>query len=86
MFPNAAIKLEVKYHDEWYVLIHSIQYYLDRYGKGYINDWDGNSVKIDEDNGYILAPQIGAGKLENDHSFTGITIGQSFDKKESKEV
>ena len=86
MYPNAAIKLEVKYHDEWYVLIHSIQYYLDRYGKGYINDWDGNSVKIDEDNGYILAPQIGAGKLNDDHSFTGITIGQSFDKKESKEV
>lgn len=82
---NAAIKLTVKYDDKIYILIHSIQYYLDRYGKGYINDWDGNSVKIDNNNNYILAPQIGAGKLGTDHSFTGITMGMSFEKKEGSD-
>ena len=82
---NAAIKLTVEYNDKIFILIHSIQYYLDRYGKGYINDWDGNSIKIDNDNNYILAPQIGAGELGDDHSFTGITIGKSFDKGSSKE-
>lgn len=82
---NAAIKLTVEYNDKIFILIHSIQYYLDRYGKGYINDWDGNSIKIDNDNNYILAPQIGAGELGEDHSFTGITIGKSFDKGSNKE-
>lgn len=82
---NAAIKLTVEYNNKIFILIHSIQYYLDRYGKGYINDWDGNSIKIDNDNNYILAPQIGAGELGEDHSFTGITIGKSFDKGSNKE-
>lgn len=82
---NAAIKLTVTYDSKTFILIHSIQYYLDRYGKGYINDWDGNSVKIDNNNNYILAPQIGAGKLGTDHSFTGITMGMSFEKKEGSD-
>jgi hypothetical protein len=35
---------------------------LNRYGHAALNDWDGNSIKIDEESGdIILAPQVGAG-------------------------
>ena len=50
---------------------------LNRYGNAAINGWDGNSVSIDKDgNGVILAPQVGAGKKEDDNSFTGILMGE----------
>ena len=57
-----------------YIPIHML---LNRYGNAAINGWDGNSVSIDKDgNNVILAPQVGAGKKENDNSFTGIVMGQ----------
>lgn len=50
---------------------------LNRYGNAAINGWDGNSISIDKDgNGVILAPQVGAGKKENDNSFTGVLMGE----------
>ena len=49
--------------------------YLDRYSNTLINGWDGNSVSIDNDGGAILAPQVGAGKKEDDNSFTGMVMG-----------
>lgn len=50
---------------------------LNRYGNAAINGWDGNSVSIDKDgNGVILAPQVGAGKKEDDNSFTGVLMGE----------
>ena len=50
---------------------------LNRYGNAAINGWDGNSVSIDKDGcGVILAPKIGAGKKEEDNSFTGMIMGQ----------
>ena len=64
---------------ERYVVLLSIHLYLNRYGMAAMNDWDGTSVKINEQgNQYILAPQIGAGKKNADNSFTGITMGKSF--------
>ena len=47
----------------------------------YINEWDGNSVEIKEDEGYIYAPQIGAGHKEidkstGDNTFTGVIMGE----------
>lgn len=59
-----------------YLLVHiPIHLMLNRYGLAALNSWDGNSVTIDEDGGYILAPQIGAGQKESDNSFTGIVMG-----------
>lgn len=49
---------------------------LNRYGNSAINGWDGNSVNIDKDGGFILAPQVGAGIKENDNSFTGVIMGK----------
>ena len=44
-----------------------------RYEMSNINGWDGN--KLETGDGYLLAPQVGAGRKETDNSFTGIVIG-----------
>ena len=50
--------------------------HLNTYEMSNINGWDGNKIEISEDDGYLLGVQLGAGKKENDNSFTGIIIGQ----------
>lgn len=57
---------------------------LNRYGNAALNDWDGNSISINEDGGFILAPQVGAGKKETDNSFTGILMGEVKEAGKSK--
>ena len=48
---------------------------VNRYGNAYLNDWDGNKLYIDEENGqYLFSPQVGAGTKE-EGLFTGIVIG-----------
>lgn len=56
-----------------------IEMYLNRYGMAAMNDWDGNSIQINDKDAYILAPQVGAGSKGEDNSFTGITIGEVFE-------
>lgn len=50
--------------------------YLNRYGLENINAWDGNSVQVNAEGGFILSPQIGAGVKNEDNSFTGLLMGQ----------
>lgn len=52
-----------------------ITMYLNRYGLDYLNDWDGNSISLNDDNGAILAPIVGAG-TKNDNKFTGVLMGE----------
>lgn len=53
-----------------------IYFYLNRYSNSALNEWDGNKITIDEENGsYILTPQAGAGRKENDNTFTGMLMG-----------
>lgn len=62
-----------------YKVILSIHLYLNRYGMSAMNDWDGTSIKLNSSGDqYILAPQIGAGQKNEDNTFTGITMGKSF--------
>ena len=56
------------------IYIRPIITYFNRYGFNNLNVWDGN--KLETHDGYLIAPQVGAGKKENDNSFTGIVIGQ----------
>ena len=63
-----------------------IELYLNRYGMSAMNDWDGNSIQVNSNGGYILAPQIGAGRKNDDNSFTGITIGEVFQDVNNKEI
>lgn len=60
-----------------------IQLMLNRYGNSAINGWDGNSVNIDSDGGFILAPQVGAGIKETDNSFTGVVMGKVKESNQS---
>lgn len=46
---------------------------FNRYELSNLNGWDGN--KMDMGDGYLIAPQVGAGKKESDNSFTGVAIG-----------
>ena len=66
-----------------YVPIHMS---LNVYGLKSLNAWDGNHVEINEDENYVLAPQIGAGKKNNKNQFTGILMGtsQTYDQKEEQ--
>ena len=64
-----------------------IQFYLNRYGMPAMNQWDGQSIEINKDDkGYILAPQIAAGKKDNNNSFTGIAMGQTFQTVEGNKT
>ena len=63
-----------------------IQLYLNRYGMSAMNDWDGTGIQVKSNGGYILAPQVGAGRKNADNSFTGITIGEVFQNANNKEI
>lgn len=64
---------------EIYIPIHIS---LNTYGLKSLNSWDGNHVEINEDENYILAPQIGAGEKNSDNTFTGVVMGtaQTYDQ------
>lgn len=53
-----------------------IHFLLNKYGLANLNGWDGNSIQINEQGGYILSPQMGAGVKNNDNSFTGVLMGE----------
>lgn len=52
-----------------------VHFSLDRFGNRGINGWDGNSISLDEENGIILAPQVGAGYKDVNNRFTGVLMG-----------
>lgn len=59
---------------------------INRYNNAALNDWDGNGISLDKDNNQtLLAPQIGAGKKEEDNSFTGIFMGTVKDDRENQQ-
>lgn len=63
-----------------------IHFYLNRYANKAINGWDGNAININEEEGIILSPQVGAGKKEKDNSFTGVVIGVSKILKDENQI
>lgn len=62
-----------------------IYFSLNLYGLASLNAWDGNTIEINEDNNYIMAPQIGAGVKNDDNSFTGIVMGKATTYDQEKE-
>lgn len=66
-----------------YIPIHM---YLNTFELSSLNAWDGNSIEINEDENYILAPQIGAGTKDSNNRFTGIVMGKAeyYDQTNSK--
>ena len=57
---------------------------LNTFGLSSLNAWDGNHVEINEDENYILAPQIGAGVKDKNNRFTGVVMGtaQTYDQSD----
>lgn len=53
-----------------------IMVFCNRYGSEELNNWDGRSIKMDNELGYLIGNKVAAGKKEDDNSFTGITIGE----------
>lgn len=49
--------------------------YINAYSSATLNQWNGKSLQIDEEEGIIVARGLAAGKKENDNSFTGVVIG-----------
>lgn len=53
-----------------------VVFYLNTYGNEAINGWDGVSIKVDNELGYILSPVVGAGQKTTDtNEFTGVLMG-----------
>lgn len=57
-----------------------------RYEMSAINGWDGNKLYTgsNEEGDYLFAPQMGAGKKENDNSFTGMIMGVRKKSEENR--
>ena len=76
---------DVKNNDTWIgTLYYPIYFGLNRFGIAAINDWDGNSITLDEAGGMVISPQVGAGKKDDNNRFTGVVIGTVDDKSDSK--
>lgn len=67
---------------EIYIPIHMS---LNNYGLKSLNAWDGTRVEINEDENYIMAPQIGAGEKDENNKFTGLVMGkaQTYDQTDA---
>ena len=74
-------RIEAKLYKENELLVATvfapINMTLNTFGLASLNAWDGNSVTIDDENGYVMAPQIGAGEKDNNNRFTGILMGKT---------
>ena len=46
-----------------------------RYPNSAVNKWDGKTLTLNEDEGYILSTAIAAGSKDSDNTFTGVMIG-----------
>ena len=57
---------------------------LNRFGNSAINDWNGNSIQIDEEGGTILSPQVGAGTKDSNNRFTGMLMGAAKEANATK--
>jgi hypothetical protein len=78
---NSAVTVTVTggTSDDAYLIGHvhiPVYLYLNRYGMAALNGWDGNSIQIDEEGGFILSPQVGAGKKDTSNRFTGVLMGE----------
>lgn len=82
---NNAIGCIVKRGSTELAKIHiPIHLLLNRFGNSAINDWNGNSVQIDEEGGTILSPQVGAGTKDSNNRFTGIVMGAAKEANATK--
>lgn len=75
------VKIQTKGTNNEYIdyatLYVPIIFTLNTFGLASLNAWDGNTITIDEEGGYVMAPQIGAGEKDPYNRFTGIVMGKT---------
>lgn len=78
---NSEPKEETNVFAQVHIPIHLM---LNRYENQALNDWNGTAIEINQDGGYILTPQVGAGKKEG-NAFTGVVLGveQNSDREQT---
>ena len=84
---NISIKILDDKNEQIAELVVPICFTSNVYSLASINGWDGVGIDINEDGGYILSPQIGAGKKDDvTNTFTGLVMGtlSSDSEKEDK--
>lgn len=75
---NNRVEVELYYNDSLIATVYApIHIALNTFGLASLNAWDGNTVKIDEKNGYVMAPQVGAGEKDPNNRFTGVLMGKT---------
>lgn len=80
-----AIECVVKQNEVEIGKIHiPVHLMLNRYGNSAMNGWDGNSININKDNGFILAPQVGAGYKDTENTFSGVFMGRVQEANKTK--
>lgn len=74
---NNAIIVTIKLGSTTILQMHiPIHLFFNRYENAALNGWNGNSIEIKEEGGLILAPQIGAGRKNQNNTFTGLVMGR----------
>lgn len=66
--------------DKSQFIVRTIIMYLDTFGNEAINGWDGTALKTED--GYLFAPQVGAGAKDGDNKFTGVVMGKDSGQKQ----
>lgn len=80
-----TIKKGKEEEKELFAQVHiPIHFMLNRYENRALNDWSGTAIEINNEDGYILTPQVGAGKKDNYNRFTGIIMGQTKTKDKNQ--
>lgn len=59
-----------------FIIYAPVVFTMNRYRLASLNAWDGTHIEINNEGGYIYAPQMGAGIKEDDNSFTGVLLGK----------
>ena len=74
---NNAIECDITKDNSTVARIHiPIHFLINKYGHKELNGWDGNSIQLDQEGGFILAPEMGAGEKDNQNRFTGVLMGK----------
>ena len=82
---NSALLFTIKAGDKILGQLYAPIYLsLNRYGFSHLNAWDGNKTEVED--GFILSPQVGAGKKNTQNQFTGVLMGDVKSKQDTNKT
>ena len=82
-----GVLLYITKDEEPFAYVHiPIYLMLNRYENAAMNDWNGTSIEINNEDGYILTPQVGAGTKDTNNRFTGVLLGTERVRTQNNEI